>query len=63
MNWQFFQEIVKAMGFLTKWIQWTFTLYENARTNVLVNGAIVIDEFSMERGVKQGCPLPHIFIS
>jgi len=45
------------MGFLAKWIQWTFTLYENAKTNVMVNGAIRTKKFSMERGVKQGCPL------
>jgi hypothetical protein len=30
--------------------------FENARTNVLVNGA-KIEEFFIEMGVWQGCPL------
>jgi hypothetical protein len=60
MNWQIFQEIMEIS---TKWIQWTSTLYENARTNVLMNGAIRIKEFSMERVIGQGCPLaPYLYL-
>ncbi len=63
MNWQFFQKIMRTMGFSTKWIQWTSTLYENARTNVLVNGAIRIKKNSMERVIGQGYPLaPYLYL-
>lgn len=61
MNWQFLQETMKTVGFSTKWIQWTSTLYENARTNGMVNGAIRTKKISMERIVRQGCPFAPYF--
>ncbi len=63
MNWQFLRETMKTVGFSTKWIQWTSTLYENTSTNVMVNGAIRTKEFYMERIVRQGCPLaPYLYL-
>jgi hypothetical protein len=54
---------MKTVGFSTKWIQWTSTLYENTSTNVMVNGAIRTKEFYMERIVRQGCPLaPYLYL-
>jgi hypothetical protein len=63
MNWQFFQETMKTMGFSTKWIQWTSILYENARKNVMVNGAIRKKEFIWKGLLSKVVPLPHISIS
>jgi hypothetical protein len=54
---------MKTVGFSTKWIQWTSTLYENARKNVMVNGAIRTKEFISKGSLGKVVPLPHTSIS
>jgi hypothetical protein len=36
--WTFLQESMRELGFSNQWVQWTTTLYEKAKTSVVVNG-------------------------
>jgi hypothetical protein len=38
INWTLLQESMRELGFSNQWIQWTTTLYEEAKTSMVVNG-------------------------
>ncbi len=38
INWTFLRESMRELGFPNQWIQWITTLYEEAKTSVVVNG-------------------------
>ncbi|GJT84887.1 ALP1-like protein [Tanacetum coccineum] len=62
INWRFLDDIMKRMGFGSKWCKWVLNCLESASTSILVNGSPT-EEFVLERGVRQGDPLSHfIFI-
>ena len=47
---------LKAFGFGERFINWVRIVYTNTKSSVKVNGYKTAD-FSIERGVRQGCPL------
>ena len=47
---------LKAFGFGNGFIQWVKTVYTNITSSVKING-YTTDSISIERGVRQGCPL------
>ena len=62
VNWTFLKAAMAKMGFSEIWINWVAAFYEGASTSILVNG-VVGEEFEMERGVRQGCPMaPYLYL-
>lgn len=52
---------MKKMGNSTTFIVWVELLFENASVGINLNG-ILSEEFKIEKGVIQGCPLaPYLF--
>ena len=57
LEWNFMFEILKRhYKFGNTFIQWVHTLYKSPRACVKNNGYIS-DDFLIERGIRQGCPL------
>ena len=53
--------MLRQMGFCEKWMMWIDGCLKSSFVSVLVNGC-PIDEFSPQRGLKQGDPLaPFLF--
>lgn len=62
LNWDFLSEIMRCMGFGSKWCKWVEACLQSASVSILVNGSPT-KEFTMGRGVRQGDPLaPFLFI-
>ncbi|KAJ9549144.1 hypothetical protein OSB04_021687 [Centaurea solstitialis] len=62
LNWEFLDSVLAQLNFGNKWRSWVKNCLTSARISVLVNGSPT-EEFSMQRGIRQGDPLaPFLFI-
>jgi len=62
VDWGYLIEVMSKMGFPLLWRKWIKECIGIATASVLVNGS-PIDEFSLERGMRQGDPLsPFLFL-
>ncbi|MCP3925856.1 MAG: reverse transcriptase family protein, partial [Desulfobacterales bacterium] len=62
VNWNFLFKTLESFGFGPQFISYIKTLYNNIASCVKVNGFISAP-FTLERGVRQGCPLsPLLYI-
>ena len=62
VNWSFMYKMLRAFGFKDTFVQWIQLLYNGAKSIVKVNG-FLSDPFYTQRGVRQGDPFPHYYIS
>ena len=56
MSHNFIFKTLKAFGFGDNFIKWVKIVYTDTKSSVKVNGFLT-HEFSIQRGVRQGCPL------
>ena len=56
MSHKFILKTLRAFGFGENFIKWVKIVYTNTQGAVKVNGYLT-KAFSIERGVRQGCPL------
>ena len=62
IEWDFLQKALSTFGFGTKFIDWINIIYSNINSCVINNGHTT-EYFSLERGIRQGCPLSaYLFI-
>lgn len=62
INWTFLCEAIKKMGISQEWVDRSAAFYKGATSSILVNGEAT-EEFELEKGVRQGCPLaPYLFL-
>ena len=60
VEWQFIEQVMHALGFPKKWIQWTMICISSVKDSI---SADATQFFSTSRGLRQGCPLlPYLFI-
>ncbi|GJU28730.1 putative RNA-directed DNA polymerase [Tanacetum coccineum] len=53
VNWSFLFDIIRQMGFSSKWRKWMLACLSSASISVIVNGSPT-KEFKLERGLRQG---------
>jgi len=62
IEWEFMFKVLENYGFNDTFISWIKKLYVDSSSCIVTNGHIS-QFFSLERGVKQGCPLsPYLYI-
>ncbi|GKB24580.1 reverse transcriptase domain, reverse transcriptase zinc-binding domain protein [Tanacetum coccineum] len=53
INWAFLSNMMRRMGFRERWCKWIENCLKSSSMSILVNGS-PMDEFMLERGVRQG---------
>nr|GEU46039.1 reverse transcriptase domain-containing protein [Tanacetum cinerariifolium] len=62
INWKFLFDVMRQMGFGSKWCKWIKAGLSSASVLVLVNGSLT-EKFQMERRIRKGDPLsPFLFL-
>ncbi|GJZ78840.1 putative RNA-directed DNA polymerase [Tanacetum coccineum] len=62
VNWNFLLDVMRQMGFGSKWRTWIALCLSSASISVMINGS-PSNEFKMERGLRQDDPLsPFLFL-
>ena len=56
VNWKLLFKVMSKMGFPNFIINWVVILFKGIESSCLINGNVSLP-FSVERGVRQGCPL------
>ena len=59
VEWIFMNQVLKKFGFKNDFTHWVKILYNNISASV-INYGWISENFNIERGIKQGCPLSSL---